>query len=113
MNRFLEETATQAAAVGYSGLRTAGEMSWALDAGISLERVMEYEAQLSGFFATNPVVLLCHYDRGRFTAEAVQSALRTHPAVVAGSDVLGNPFTRPRGSFWTTRQVRAGRASTG
>jgi excisionase family DNA binding protein len=64
---------------GASSLRVVGDMSSCLDAGMSLDDVMDYERGYDRLMARRfPVVTLCMYDVRRFDSVAVIRALREH-----------------------------------
>jgi excisionase family DNA binding protein len=64
---------------GASSLRVVGDIGSFLDAGMSLDDVMEYERGYERLMARRfPVVTLCMYDVRRFDSVAVMRALREH-----------------------------------
>jgi PAS domain S-box-containing protein len=89
--------ASEAAAVadGYAGLRFQGEMSWALDANVEGDRLIEYEALLNEFLTRHRAVVACHYLRPRFDAALIHDMLVTHPLVTIADLVCPNPYYQP------------------
>jgi CheY-like chemotaxis protein len=80
---------------GFTGLRHAGEMGWALGPEPGCDRLHEYEARLNDLIPQLNLTGMCQYDRRRFTPEAVRDALRTHPLVVLSGGVRPNFFYEP------------------
>jgi hypothetical protein len=89
---------------GYSGLRSASEMSLALAPAESLDQVLEYETvvheTLFAQQASRQVTALCHWDQRRFGGEPAMDAVRAiHPVTVL--DRIGTLHVAP-----TTAGVR-------
>lgn len=95
MLNYLEECVSAALADGYSGLRFQGEMTWALDANIEGDRLIEYEALLGEFLSTHKAVIACHYLRSRFDPALIHDILVTHPIVAISDLVCPNPYYQP------------------
>jgi PAS domain S-box-containing protein len=85
----------EAVAAGYSGVRGAAEMTWALRPEIGCERLIEYEALLNYFFAEARAIGLCQYHRSRFPPAVLHGILRTHPLAVLGNQVCANLYYEP------------------
>ena len=92
---FLRREERQALADGYSGLRVAGEMTWALGPESGCDRLIEFEARLNEFLVESRSVIVCLYDRRRFDPAVIHDVLRTHPVVVLGDQVYSNPYYEP------------------
>ena len=92
---FLRRAESQALADGFTGLRLAGEMTWALGPDVGSDRLIEYEALLNQFLANSRSVCLCQYDRSRFDPAVLHDVLLTHPLVILGDQVCPNPFYEP------------------
>jgi PAS domain S-box-containing protein len=92
---YLAECESAAVADGYAGLRFQGEMTWALDANLEGDRLIEYEAMLNEFLATHRAVIACHYLRSRFDPALIHDLLVTHPLVAIAGLVCPNPFYQP------------------
>lgn len=72
----------EALAAGFNGFRVAGEMSWALDAGIlGAGRLEAYEARMVEVVAARPAAALCLYDRRRFDEAQSGAAVGLHDGV--------------------------------
>ncbi len=59
MLAMLNQAVEDALNAGFAGLRTCGDMTWLLDEAPGSQQVVEYEAQLSQFFATVRALGLC------------------------------------------------------
>ncbi len=92
---YLAECESAAIADGYAGLRFQGEMTWALDASLEGDRLVEYEAMLNEFLADHRAVIACHYLRPRFDSALIHDMLVTHPLVAIGDLVCPNPYYQP------------------
>jgi PAS domain S-box-containing protein len=92
---YLAECESAAVADGYTGLRFQGEMTWALDANLEGDRLIEYEALLNEFLSNSRAVIACHYLRPRFDAALVHDLLITHPLVAIADLVCPNPYYQP------------------
>jgi PAS domain S-box-containing protein len=92
---YLAECESAALADGYTGLRFQGEMSWALDANVEGDRLIEYEAMLNEFLANHRAVIACHYLRSRFDPALIHDLLVTHPLVTLDDLVCPNPYYQP------------------
>ncbi len=92
---YLAECESAAVADGYAGLRFQGEMTWALDANLEGDRLIEYEALLNEFLETHRAVIACHYLRSRFDTALLHDLLVTHPMVAITDLVCPNPYYQP------------------
>lgn len=92
---YLAECESAAVADGYTGLRFQGEMTWALDANVEGDRLVEYEAMLNEFLAKHRAVIACHYLRPRFDPALLHDLLVTHPLVTITDLVCPNPYYEP------------------
>jgi PAS domain S-box-containing protein len=92
---FLRQAQSQALADGFTGLRAAGEMSWALGPEIGNDRLIEYEALLNDFMANSRSIILCLYNRWLFDLAVIHDVLRTHPIAILGDLVCPNPYYEP------------------
>ncbi len=85
----------KALAQGYTALRAASEMTWALRGLPGSERLIEYEIKLNEFLPGSRCLALCQYDRRRFKPEALLDVLRTHPLSVIGAQIYNNFYYIP------------------
>lgn len=88
VSNFMEDAKAQ----GYSGLRTAGEMSW-LDAHPeAMKEAVTYEAGVNGLNEPKPAFTgLCLYPIRDGFDETFQGAMRTHPSFIYNGEVRPNP----------------------
>jgi CRP/FNR family transcriptional regulator, nitrogen oxide reductase regulator len=78
----------EASARGFTGLRVAAEMTWALKASIPDDVLVEYEDLLDdGFRGLGPLTVACMYRRGRFPSGVLKRLLRGHGRVLAEDHV--------------------------
>ncbi|RDI71116.1 MEDS domain-containing protein [Halopelagius longus] len=95
MMEFWKETLADAAAEGFSGVRAAAEMTWALDADSDHDELCEYESLLNPLYDGDEYTVLCQYNRDRFPAEVVHDVLKTHPYLVYDNTVCRNVYYTP------------------
>ncbi len=77
---------------GYDGARVSGEMSWALRDIPGHERLLEYEAKVTGVLAECEVTAICQYDAAAWDGATLLHVLRVHPMMVVRGQVVENPF---------------------
>ena len=77
---------------GYDGARVSGEMSWALRDIPGHERLLEYEAKVTGVLAECAVTAICQYDAAAWDGATLLHVLRVHPMMVVRGQVVENPF---------------------
>jgi len=78
---------------GFEGLCAAGDMTWLLDQAPGSEKIVEYEALLNRFYASNRALGLCQYNRSKLPPEILDHCIATHPFVrIDGPILLTNPF---------------------
>jgi hypothetical protein len=77
----------QALRDGFTGLRAAGEMSWALDQPSALSRLIEYEEDLQARWHDH-LSGLCLFDETRFPAYVIDEMVRIHPIVIRGGKIV-------------------------
>jgi excisionase family DNA binding protein len=76
---YWETNFVSAMSAGATSLRVVGDMTSCLDAGMTLDEVMEYEAGYDRILAKRfPLVTLCLYDVRRFESLEVLKALQGH-----------------------------------
>lgn len=60
-------------------MRIVGDMAWALDKGLGVAELIDFELRYNQFLAHQfPVVSLCQYDARRFSGVAILDALKCH-----------------------------------
>jgi hypothetical protein len=93
MIEMLRNAVDAALKAGFNGLCAAGDMTWLLDEVPGSHEILEYEALLNHFYATNKALGLCQYNRKTLPAEILDTCMLTHQHVrVEGSMLLTNPF---------------------
>jgi two-component system sensor histidine kinase UhpB len=88
----LGQAETEALMDGFSGIRLAGEMTWAFGAEDGCGRLIEYEALLNRLPNFGKSVILCQYHHMRFVVPCIHDIIRTHPMVFLGDQVCPNPY---------------------
>ena len=87
---------------GYDGARVSGEMSWALRDIPGHERLLEYEAKVTGVLAECEVTAICQYDAAAWDGATLLHVLRVHPMMVVRGQVVENPFFMPPEDYLRT-----------
>lgn len=75
---------------GYSGFRTAGELSWAVDGRSECDQVIEYEKLVEKAYPGRPAVGICQYDMERFSPEVLDCVLEVHRMQIFDSKIHSN-----------------------
>lgn len=70
---------------GFSCLRVAIEMRWALSSSVGETGLAAFERGLNRLIAEEPISILCQYDAGVFPAMWVERAARVHQPLPAAS----------------------------
>ena len=87
---WLRQLSVNARASGFSSLRVAIEMRWALSSSVGETGLAAFERGLNRLIEKEPVRVLCQYDAGVFPAMWVDRAARMHqPLPVAGAYEAG------------------------
>jgi len=89
----------QARQAGFDTLRAAVEMTWALSELPGCELLAPYETRLNRFTDSNPVVVLCQYNRTKFSPEKIKAIIHAHPIVVVKDQFLQNTQFVPSQAF--------------
>jgi hypothetical protein len=77
------QAADRALEDGYSRLRIAGEMTWALGSQIDFAALIEYEKTLTALAVRGKCTCLCQYNVYRFDAFTLGQVRKSHPYVFA------------------------------
>lgn len=77
---------------GFTGMRSCGEMSWALKGFPGCERLLEYESRLTAIRTDFPHFGMCQYDARLFDGATLFKILQVHPFMVAREQIVQNPF---------------------
>lgn len=83
MMRLLHNAIADAKASGFTGLRTAGEMSWAVRGRCDCDQLLTYESLVDEVFPGQPVVGLCQYDMRCFSPDVLTQVLERHSSTLA------------------------------
>ncbi len=63
---------------GFSGMRTAGEMSWAVRGRNACDQVLVYEKMIDECFPGKAVIGLCQYSMNDFPPDILEAVLESH-----------------------------------
>lgn len=77
---------------GYNGLRSCGEMTWALKGIPGSDRLLEYEVLLNTVIADFPHSGMCQYDARRFDGATLFNVLKIHPWMIVRGKIVQNPY---------------------
>jgi hypothetical protein len=72
-------------------------MEWALVDLPGVDDLIEFETRVNYVVPKYDDTVICAYDLSKFGASVVMDALRTHPVVIIGGLLQGNPFFVPVG----------------
>jgi hypothetical protein len=75
-----------------AGIRTCGDMEWALKNLPGTDELMQYESRVNLLTSEYDCTLLCVYDLNRFSGRAVADVLATHSHVILGGRMYENPY---------------------
>ena len=82
---------------GFQLTRFVGGMEWALEYGVGINELVEFEARVNHISPRFQDPLICVYNLAKcnINAGAVLDILRTHPLTIIGDVVAENPFFVP------------------
>ncbi|WP_248908513.1 MEDS domain-containing protein [Halocatena marina] len=80
---------------GYAGIRVTGEMTWVFDSDIDPDSLVAYEEALNSRCSDEDYVLLCQYNRERFSSELLSKIIDHHPKLVYDDTVAENVYYIP------------------
>jgi hypothetical protein len=104
----LSEVLTGGKADGFGLTRFWSNMEWALENGLGMQTLVEFEARVSRLLAKNDDLVVCAYDLTKFGAGVMMDVLRTHPLVIIGGFLHENPFFVPPDEFLLELRARDG-----
>lgn len=84
---------------GAPWIRIVAEAGWAAETDAEIAVWTRYESLVNLAFASAPATVLCTYDEGSFSVEAIEDARRTHPTVSHGSDLTASSAYREPEDF--------------
>src|ERR1700704_453838 len=99
MINLLEKVAKSAMQQGPGMTRLWANMEWALLDFPGVHDIVEYESRLNYFLPNYEMATVCTYDVTKFSASVVMDIIRTHPQVIVGGILRGNPFYVPPDEF--------------
>ena len=95
----------------FTGIRTCGDMEWALRNMPGTEELMDYESEVNRLLVgRNDATFVCVYDSNRIGGRAMLDILSTHTHVVIGRNLHENPYHLPPDEYKRTFLAR--RAAT-
>jgi hypothetical protein len=108
MLALLQSVLDEARQEGFPLTRLVAHMEWALEDRPGVNDIVEYETRLNYFLHKYPDPVVCVYDLAQFGA-CVIDILRTHPMVIIGGVLQGNPFFVPPDDFLSELRKRQNR----
>src|SRR5260370_42556670 len=88
----LEEVLESGEAAGYPLTRFVSRVETALVDKAGVDSWLEYETRVNYVVPKYDDPVICTYDLSKFSASMVMDMMRTHPVVIIGGGVQGNPF---------------------
>jgi hypothetical protein len=79
---------------GYTGLRLAADMGWAIRPVAGVEQLVVFESSVRELFETDLLTAICQYDRERFDPVTLASTAETHDRAVAATAYFEDPVLR-------------------
>lgn len=77
---------------GFSGIRGAGEMDWALSGIPGSEKLIEYENRLNQVLSGLRFNAFCQYNETKFPEYLLLGAIYTHPDIMLYGKQHNNPY---------------------
>jgi hypothetical protein len=93
-------------------IRLVSKMGWIVDQD-SADDLLEFEARANYLLPNHEHVVICIYDRARFSGDVMIDVLRTHPMALIGGILQVNPFFVPPAEFLAELRSRNRRATDG
>jgi hypothetical protein len=103
MRDMLMRSLDDAVGKGFTGFRTAGELSWAIEGRDECDQLLDYEHMVEECFPGRPATGLCQYDMSKFAPQVLASVIEAHRAHVSE----GNPspiysgVSIRNGNYWS------------
>lgn len=88
MTRLMEKTIGEAFAQGYRGVRLAGEMNWAVAAGVCAKDLLAYETAVDRILQHPGVITICQYQRAHADMLTPKALSACHNHIGAGDDLV-------------------------
>jgi len=89
---YLKEATNLAKEEGFPGVRAACEMNWALGNYPRVERMMEFEGNLTQFTYENDLAMMCQYKVNNFGPQLTIDAINIHPMVIVNGLICKNYY---------------------
>ncbi|HZI58705.1 MAG TPA: MEDS domain-containing protein [Verrucomicrobiae bacterium] len=98
MLHMLEHSIHDSIARGFTGFRTAGELSWALEShrgepATMCDQVLEYEAMVQRSYPGKPAIAICQYPARRFPSHILRQVLDAHRMAIEETMISTNHST--------------------
>jgi|GEM_PF-392062 len=87
---WLHAQAEHATAEGYIALRVVHDMAWLGRHWPTAAQINEFEVQLNDLLSTDPLLVICHYNRQHFDAPTLLDVLHMHPLVILDGQICNN-----------------------
>jgi hypothetical protein len=96
MIALIEELTNESLEQGYNGMAITGELSWLLEYGNGIDKIIEYEWKLNDrIFNRLEVSALCRYNMKKFSDEMIINIIQVHPYIVYKNRIHENPYYLP------------------
>lgn len=95
----LREAAESALRSGFTALRLAVEMTWALSGAPGAEKFVAFESGFNMLLSRSCMLAACQYDCRRFSPETLRKVLYTHPFILSRGMVYRNFYYVPPEEF--------------
>jgi hypothetical protein len=92
---------------GFSGVRCVGDMTWLEHVRWVEDTPLEFEAAVNYLLKTHPYASICYYDARTVDGNMLFDALRVHPYLVVGTEIVRNPYYIEPSVFLEKRRARA------
>lgn len=103
MRDMLMRSLDDAVGKGFTGLRTAGELSWAVDGRNECDRLVDYEHMVQQCFPGRRAIGLCQYDMNKFAPEILASVIEAHRSHIseANPSAIYSGISIRKGNYWS------------
>ena len=96
---FEEMAASARGAEGFPMSRIVCRMDWASGDQSRIDDVIEFESRVNDVWRRYDDAVICTYNLGQLSGDAVIDIMRTHPMVIIGGHLQQNPFFTPPEEF--------------
>ena len=96
---FEEMASSVRTAEGFPMSRIVCRMDWASGDRSRIENVIEFESSVNDVWRRYDDAVICTYQLGQLSGDAVIDIMRTHPLVIIGGQLQQNPFFTPPEEF--------------